>query len=1373
MPVMRLEPNGDTSRPARTLSTFRWKENDKVLKQVRFGLWSVGILWATFLFQAPGFSWPLQDEAVAPQTKIVATGPNDVWKLLELPAPTPNTPYANPPQLELLFDDRFLQDSTKEYEFGAKENALSWEPGCLTLLTGAKLSRHVNSHNWVELEFSFHFPELTEDGQRSELKLLLDSEPTSSGYLMLRQVRRAGETESELALYETPAAEQRAAAFPLPQKVHSESRPGPLSNGPWKITYSGGVWLIDGFSAPLCWPSTRDSDSSHVRSISLACQGQPIGLTRYAVQRVSFKEGELTPSQQRAWKRTQLLADEVPRLFAQQKLEQVAPLLREWLSLQLQELGIYHPATATCLHYQAAVLDSLGRIADSIAVREEALRIFRSVYSGPHRNVAMAHNNLGDAYKLAGDLAQAQFHGESAVAMYRRIYSGDHPELAGAINNLATIHEALGKWTAVEQDYVEVVGMLRRIFREDHVYLAISLNNLAQIRTRLGKGDEAELLYEESLAILRRLFPGDDVKVALSLHNLAHLRALLGKGPEAEPLSVEALEMFQRLYAGDHPDLARAKSTLAFVYDSVGKTAEAELLYDESLQMIRRLFPGDHPDLALALNNLADVRRSLGREEEAEQLFGEALTMRRRLFPGDHPDVATSIENLAMTLHALGRSAEAEPMCVDSLAMYRRLLPEAHPNIAKSLHNLAAVREALGQVGDAIQLYDESLTMFRRIYPGDHPGLAKGLESLANAHRSVGHVDDAERLADEAVAMNRRLYPGAHPDLASSLAVLAAVRTSQGRFAAAKVLCEEAVAISSQLLENAATFQSEAMQIAMAAQAKNHLMNYFSVVLVESQPVAVDVPEALMEQALRLKGAVFMRQRWSRLAQTATEVETRPILTQLQNVAGRLGHLQRNPPPESDRLTAWRQQIMLAQNEFTSLQQQLSAASAEFRSIQGAHRASWSGIETQLGEDVAIVDLHEYWKETDKKNEFGVPLVSPAYAALIVRPGTKPQLVELGFCSQIDQAVATWRETRGGVSGELDAGAELRRLLWEPLIPHLANVNTVLISPTGSTALIPWSALPGETEGTYLLEKYAIAVLPVPQLLGSSTPANRGEDSASMLVVADIDYGAEPGAQATAVQSKRPRSDFPKTGGARVAWSPLPNARTEATGVRDSFERAFPSGELRWLRGASATEQGTREGLENCRFVHLVTHGFFDEPSSASVGDSWRGTEAAVMGTGNLGPLTLDPLLFSGLVFAGANRVSDEGQDDGILLAIDVSVLDLRNVELAVLSACETGLGREVSGEGVLGLQRAFQVAGAETTVTSLWKVDDAATQQLMNMFYENLWHGGMSKLEALRQAQLSLLRERRLRGGEDELPVTEPATIQSWAAWVLAGDWR
>ena len=174
----------------------------------------------------------------------------------------------------------------------------------------------------------------------------------------------------------------------------------------------------------------------------------------------------------------------------------------------------------------------------------------------------------------------------------------------------------------------------------------------------------------------------------------------------------------------------------------------------------------------------------------------------------------------------------------------------------------------------------------------------------------------------------------------------------------------------------------------------------------------------------------------------------------------------------------------------------------------------------------------------------------------------------------------------------------------------------------------------------------------------------------------------------------------------------------------------------------------------------------------------------------------------SGLVLAGANcppeirppRVEQDIPDDGLLMDNEILAMPLENASLVVMSACDTAQGKQQNGEGLLGIQRAFQVAGARTTVASLWQVDDAATVLLMERFYKNLWSGKMSRLDALRDAQLWMwrsgkqaLREsayRAISSNPDprglKLLLDELDELQGdglppyyWAAFVLSGDWR
>ncbi len=318
--------------------------------------------------------------------------------------------------------------------------------------------------------------------------------------------------------------------------------------------------------------------------------------------------------------------------------------------------------------------------------------------------------------------------------------------------------------------------------------------------------------------------------------------------------------------------------------------------------------------------------------------------------------------------------------------------------------------------------------------------------------------------------------------------------------------------------------------------------------------------------------------------------------------------------------------------------------------------------------------------------------------------------------------------------------------------------------------------------------------------------------------------------------------------GGKLEFNRLPGAVEEVKVLSGLWKTSYADGSLQLLRGGEATEQVFRQSCQGRRFIHVATHGFFapaqvrsafvtgvhssdcryrelaqehflripDDPSvwqynfaNSSFKLGMKGPNRSEEREGR-SICCWHPGLLSGIVLAGANQTSGleivaqsaaepaprlgegidknpTGRDDGILTAIEVADLDLRGTELVALSACETGLGEAAGGEGLWGLQRAFQASGARTVVASLWKVDDQASQQLMSRFYTNLWSKGMGKLAALHEAQLSLLyrqsptEQRTARGpggvmaaneGRDSAhAITKRAPPRLWAAWVLSGD--
>jgi CHAT domain-containing protein len=444
----------------------------------------------------------------------------------------------------------------------------------------------------------------------------------------------------------------------------------------------------------------------------------------------------------------------------------------------------------------------------------------------------------------------------------------------------------------------------------------------------------------------------------------------------------------------------------------------------------------------------------------------------------------------------------------------------------------------------------------------------------------------------------------------------------------------------------------------------------------------------------------------------------------------------------------------------------------------------------KLPQGAAFVDFFRYGRaDKDPAN----PAV-PCYAAFVLREGRPARRVELGEARPIDDALQTWRDAVAKNLAADDAAALLRKRLWSPLAEHLPTAadSTVYLAPDGPLSALPWAALPGREKDTVLLEDHLLVLVPYGPLLLDQLTRTDKPGAAAFLAVGDVAYNDRPRA---VEQVERPVALAPDRAGGDKGWPDLPGTRPEVERIVELVRGrdGWPAPLVR--RGAEAGTDQLRLDLPKARVAHLATHGFFAKPKEANSPVALNDSAFAWgVGGERRGAGLRNPLVQTGLVLAGANRPpsADVLHDDrGIMTAEAIAGLALDKLEVAVLSACETGLGEAAAGEGVFGLQRAFHVAGARNVVASLWRVDDAGTAVLMALFYENLLDGKQSPAAALRNAQLALYRtqvkippDALSRGDlfkdvitEVAKPPKEPqpgggrsAPAKVWAAFILSG---
>jgi CHAT domain-containing protein/tetratricopeptide (TPR) repeat protein len=930
-----------------------------------------------------------------------------------------------------------------------------------------------------------------------------------------------------------------------------------------------------------------------------------------------------------------------------------------------------------------------------------------------------------------------------AVKLAAKAHGTGHPNYAMCLNGLAEALRRKGDWRAALPMYRKCRDIGLASGGPKSVIYTTALNNMGLAQQALGQLPKARTLFEEALRIRKATLGTRHPLYAITQHNLAGVLLDLGDYREAERMRREALATYKAAFGEHHAEYLMALSGLAEVYRLRGDLRAALPLYRRCAEEGKRWLGEKHVATTTAMHNLALVYSELGDLMLARGLYEAVLRVRKETIGTRHPMYAVTLDNYAGILAHLGRYREGLAASRQALATFREALGEKSMEYARALNGLGLSLLEAGMRKEALAEFEKALRAAEGLSGDKVLLLTTVWHNMGEAHMAGGDLGRARARFRQALAERMKSLGRLHPLTVVTEHRLAAAYARGNRPGAALVYAEEAAVASRTNLARNAGVLSERQQLLAAAGYRGPLDCRLS--------LPDEAPSLSHSHVLAFKGAVYGLQREARLfARLETQPEARATARALRVTARQLSAASSSRAPNADK------RIAALTREKEDLEGKLSRLSAEFRA--GRKGISSEQLRASLPEGVVLVDFLLYhghdpsrpWRGEEKAR----------LSAWVLRRDRATVRVELGLNAPVEKAVRTWRASLEAGEAASPAGADLRRLVWSPLEKRLRGAKAVLLSPDGPLARLPFAALPG-ARARFLLEEVPLAVVPVPLALAEKQAALDGPDS--LLALGGVAYADGPG-----------------------KWAPLPGTLAEADAIASQF-RKLRGGKVASLAGRKATRSALLEALPNHRFAHLATHGYFAPPTvlsalaSAATGKATR--EVTIAG--------LHPGLLSGLVLAGANRPTET--DNGVLTALEVSELDLSKVDLAVLSACQTGLGMQAAGEGVLGLQRAFQMAGCQTVVSSLWSVHDAATAVLMERFYHHLWKGKLSKLEALRQAQLDVLRHpelveekaKKMRGTRglravgktSELIVGGKKQRRSppawWAAWQLSGDWR
>jgi CHAT domain-containing protein/tetratricopeptide (TPR) repeat protein len=943
-----------------------------------------------------------------------------------------------------------------------------------------------------------------------------------------------------------------------------------------------------------------------------------------------------------------------------------------------------------------------------------------------------------------GDYQGARTDYERALAMGGAARAS-HPQTGRILTQYAETLWILSDLKAAVDVASRALSIAESGSRDGHPDVAAALRVLAVVRSDLGETEQARVLLERALRISEAALGPEHPLVGLSANALAASLIVRGDYSEARRLQRRAIQIYERRLGPSNSFVTTAVYNLGILDGNLGDYPEALRQHRRAIRNWEATLGRGHAYIAWALLGEADALANLGRRREAVSALERALVIRERALGAEHARVGRVLTALAGDLAEIGEIERANQASRRALAIWEKAgVPDG---LASILAVQARIEAQLGSYDAARTALERVLEIKTPVYGPVHPGIADAKAQLSAALGALGRRPEAMTAALEAESIGRN-----HLRLS-----LAGLPERQGLTYAASRPPGLAIALSlvPGLGEDEATSTLDAV--------------------IRGRAVVLD--EMAARQHIRAGPA---------------DAALAPLFAALSAARQRFANLAVRGP---DTLSAAQYAALLdgARRDKEAAETALGERSAVVRKELERKEVGLDRVGAALAPRTAMVSFVRYDRST-----FPVPGATgpaariqkaPAYLAFVLRAGTAgPAVVDLGAARSLEASIARWRRNlASGITPEGTAtpGAErtlraagigVRRRIWDPVAVHLVDVDQVFVVPDGALNLLPLAALP--SDGTrYLVESGpTIHYLSAERdLVLRDTPprAARG-----LLAVGGPAYG-NTGGQPTPVVATTALRGSPCGTLETITFPLLPASRFEAEDVTAAWRRAGAAagGQAEpalILTGANASEAAFKRSGPGRRILHLATHGFFLDPkceaSPAGPGRRAAAGAGGTAGTRARPPAAVspeNPLLQSGLALARANYRATAGRqgEDGILTAEEVAGLDLDGVEWAVLSACDTGLGEIKAGEGVLGLRRAFQIAGARTIVMSLWAVEDQAGRAWMRALYEGRLAARQSTADAVRSASLTVLRDRRA-----ERLSTHPFF---WAGFVAAGDWR
>jgi CHAT domain-containing protein/Flp pilus assembly protein TadD len=970
---------------------------------------------------------------------------------------------------------------------------------------------------------------------------------------------------------------------------------------------------------------------------------------------------------------------------------------------------------------QAVTLVGIGRIYDDLGEKQKALEYYNQALPlkravSDRAGVATTLNNIGTVYNDLGEKQKALEYYNQALPLRREV--SDKAGVATTLNNIGTVYNDLGEKQKALEYYNQSLPLMREV--GDKTGIAITLNNIGSVYDDLGEKQKALEYYNQSLPLKREV--GDKTGIAITFNNIGLVYNALGEKQKALEYYNQSLPLMREV--GDKTGIAITLNNIGLVHSDLGEKQKALSNYNQSLPLSRAV--GDKAQEAITLNNIGSVYYDLGEKQKALSNYNQSLPLSRAV--GDKAQEAKTLNNIGLVYNASGEKQKALSNYNQSLPLMREVGDKA--GIAITLNNIGLIYDALGEKQKALSNYNQSLPLSERV--GDKAGIAITLNNIGSVYDDLGEKQKALSNYNQSLPLMRAV--GYKAGVAAILGNIAYTERNRGNLNAALTSMKEAITIIEDLRTKVV---DQKLRTSYFASKQDYYQSYIDLLmqLHRKQPSKGYVAEALH---------ISERARARNLLELLTEanVDIR------QGVDPKLVKAERSLLQQLN--AAEFQRVKLLQGQYTNKQlenikQLIESFESQFDDVQAQIRdqSPEYATLTQSKFDKLVLTLPQIQQQVLDDNTLLLEYsLGKERSYLWVVSKTGITSYELPKGADIETAALAFKKElleKKDSAVIPEAGIKLSQMILAPVANQLGQKRLLFVGD-GALQTIPFTVLPipqgsqnsaassKKNSPTPLLVQNEIVTLPSASSIGVLRNKFKGRKLApkTIAVLADPVFSSDDERLKNTPHRRNDESRGSEIDNQKdecLNLNRLDYTQKEANYIL-SLE---PNSTKRFsaLGFAASVTTAVKPDLSQYQIVHFTTHGCVSEKNSQLV----------------------------------LSRFGEKGDNiDGNLNLNKIYNLKLP-VELVTLSACKTGLGKNVQGEGLVGLTRGFMYGGAKRVVVSLWSVNDLTTATLMQKFYQKILKEGQNPVAAMRAAQLEMWKSGK--------------APYYWAAFTIQGEWQ